>query len=122
LLDQAIAAKNNGNSLPRSAAFRSALPHDRQANFSALAYQNFGTSLSSVMDNLNSVHMNAQQRQNLQTLAAQTAPSLIGAYGEEDRIVVSTQGLASLGSATLMKLTGPLSMFSILGDHHGTKQ
>ncbi len=120
LLDAAIQAKATGNSLPRSAAFRAALPHDRQANFSALAYQNFGTSLNGLMNSLNS-QVTAQQRQNLQTLAAQTGPSLIGAYGEEDRIVVSTQGLASLGSATLMKLTGPLSVLSILGDHHGTK-
>jgi hypothetical protein len=117
LLDQAISAHQDGTSLPHSAAFRAALPHDRQANFSALAYQNFGSALGTLMNTFSP----AQRAKIQATAGLDSAPSLIGAYGEEDRIVVSTQGLASLGSATLMKLAGPFSAFAMndSGEHAG---
>lgn len=122
LLDAAIAAKQNGNTLTRSAAFRSALPHDRQANFSALAYSNAGTAISSALTSLSKM-ASPELRKSLQGSASDSGPSLIGAYGEEDRIVVSTQGLSGMGSAALLKLAGPFSAFSMIQNSsmHGTK-
>jgi len=125
LLQVAIQAKQNGTSLQHSAAFRAALPHDRQANFSALIYQNLGTTVSSALDGLSATALGKQLgvagRQKVQSMANEGAPTLIGAYGEEDRIIVSTQGLASLGSSSLLKLAGPFSMFSVMEHMNGTK-
>jgi hypothetical protein len=125
LLQAAIQAKQNGTSLQHSAAFRAALPHDRQANFSALVYQNLGSTVSAALDGLSNTPLGKQLgavgRQKVQSMANEGAPALVGAYGEDDRIVVSTQGLSSLGSATLMKLAGPFSMFSMMENTHGTK-
>jgi hypothetical protein len=125
LLQAAIAAKSNGTSLSRSASFRNALPHDGEANFSALAYENLGTlgtSLSQALQSLGN-HANAATRQHVQAAAGAPAASqatLIGAYGESDRIILSSAALPGFGSGTLMSMTGPLSMFNLF-DQNGNK-
>ncbi len=125
LLDQAIAAKTNGTSLSRSAEFRSALPRDGQSNFSALAYENLGTLGASVGQALQAwgKQVNPAMRQKLQAAADGTAQAtLVGAYGESDRIIVSSSALPGFGSGTLMSMTGPLSMFNLFDrEQNGNK-
>jgi ferric-dicitrate binding protein FerR (iron transport regulator) len=118
LLEAAIAAKTNGTSLSRSAAFRSALPRDGQNNFSALAYENLGSlgaSVSQALQTFANHGTDPAVRQKMQA-AASAAPSqasLVGAYGESDRIILSSTALPGFGSGTLMSMTGPLSMFNL---------
>jgi hypothetical protein len=125
LLQAAIAAKSNGTSLSRSASFRNALPRDGEANFSALAYENLGslgTSVSQALQTFGNRGMDPAVRQRMQA-AADAAPSqasLAGAYGESDRIVVSSTSLPGFGSGTLMNMTGPLSMFNLF-EQNGNK-
>jgi hypothetical protein len=42
------------------------------------------------------------------------------AYGESDRIILSSVALPGFGSGTLMGMTGPLSMFNLF-DQNGNK-
>jgi len=118
LLDAAIAAKTNGTSLSRSASFRNALPRDGQANFSALAYENLGslgTSVSQALQTFANHGTDPAVRQKTQAAAGAmpSQASLVGAYGESDRIILSSTALPGFGSGTLMSMTGPLSMFNL---------
>ena len=110
LLLAALDTHAGGSSLARSASFRSLLPSDNQANFSAMLYQN----LSPILKPLAS-QVPAEQFRALQQLAADSKPSVICAYGETDRIEVATNG-------KLLDLNpGLMTLFRLLGQGgHGT--
>jgi hypothetical protein len=100
----ALETHASGTSLARSSSFRSLLPNDNQANFSAMMYQNLGPILQPLASQLNSGQLAL-----LQQLAADSKPSVICAYGESDRIEVATSGkLFDLnpGLPTLIHLLG----------------
>lgn len=104
LLIAALEAHADGTSLARSASFHSILPSDNQANFSAMFYQNLGPILQPLASQLTS-----NQFAVLQQLAADSKPSAICAYGEQDRIEVATNGkLLDLnpGMMTVLRLLG----------------
>jgi hypothetical protein len=104
LLIAAIETHANGTSLARSASFRALLPSDNQANFSAMLYQNLSPILKPLASQLNS-----GQLAMLQQLAADSKPSVMCAYGENDRIEVASSGkLLDLNPAfpTLLHLLG----------------
>ena len=82
---QALQTHANGDTLARSTTFRSLLPKDEHANFSGLMYQN----LSPILQPLSS-QLNNQQLQLLQQLAAGSKPTVICAYGDQDRIEVAS--------------------------------
>lgn len=112
LLISAIQTHENGTSLARSGSFRSILPNDNQANFSAMVYQNLAPVLKPIASQLTS-----QQLSFLQQLAADSKPSVMCAYGESDRIeVASTGSLLDLNpsSFTLLHLLG--------ASEHGTSR
>ena len=104
LLVEALQIHANGDTLARSARFQSLLPKDQHANFSGLFYQN----LAPILQPLAS-HLNGSQMALLQELAAGSKPSVICAYGEQDRIELASNsrfpGL-DLNSVMLMKLLG----------------
>ena len=104
LLIQSLQTHANGDTLARSATFRSLLPKDEHANFSGLLYQN----LSPILQPLSS-QLNNQQLQLLQQLAASSKPTVICAYGDQDRIEVASNsrfpGL-DFNSLALLKLLG----------------
>ena len=113
LLLAALQTHANGTSLARSASFRALLPSDNQANFSAMIYQN----LSPILKPLAS-QVNSGQLAFLQQLAADAKPSVFCAYGESDRIEVTSNGkLFDLnpGLPTLIHLLG-------LSDHGTSRQ
>src|SRR5277367_41997 len=104
LLIAAMETHANGTSLARSASFRSLLPSDNQANFSAMFYQNLSPILKPLASQLNS-----GQLAMLQQLATDSKPSVMCAYGESDRIEVASSGkLLDLNPAfpTLLHLLG----------------
>src|SRR5271169_2389734 len=104
LLIAAMETHANGTSLARSASFRSLLPSDNQANFSAMFYQN----LSPILKPL-AAQLNSGQLAMLQQLATDSKPSVMCAYGESDRIEVASSGkLLDLNPAfpTLLHLLG----------------
>ncbi len=111
LLLAAMETHANGTSLARSASFRALLPSDNQANFSGMIYQNLSPILKPLASQLSS-----GQLAMLQQLAADSKPSVMCAYGENDRIEVASSGkLLDLNPAfpTLLHL---------LGAEHGTSR
>jgi len=104
LLLAAIETHANGTSLARSSSFRALLPSDNHANFSAMLYQNLSPILKPLASQLNSGQLAL-----LQQLAADSKPSVMCAYGENDRIEVASSGkLLDLNPAfpTLLHLLG----------------
>ncbi|HKW57032.1 MAG TPA: FecR domain-containing protein [Candidatus Acidoferrum sp.] len=108
LLINALQTHANGSSLALSPSFRSTLPSDNQANFSAMFYQNLSPALKPLASQLSS-----RQFALLEQLAADSRPSTICAYGENDRIEVATNGkLLDMNPTTMM-------LFRLLGRAEG---
>ncbi len=99
MLDSAIQNRAAGNTLPRSSTFTALIPHDQYTNFSAMIYYNIGSTLSPLLEQFN-------QQQFAQELAANAKPTLIAAYGENDRITFATSGslFTTIGNMSLMQL------------------
>ena len=102
LLRRAIQNRETGYSLSRSADFRSRLPRDGYANFSAMIYHNLGAVLGPIIDRLKSSSaLTPAQRQSIEVLTANNAPSVVCVYGEPNQIVAaSTGGLFGLDALT----------------------
>ena len=128
LLDRAIQYRATGYTLPRSAAFRAALPRDGQANFSAMAYQNVGVAIGSLLSGLmQGRSLTPDQQEILKGASAQANPTLVAAYAEEDRITIaSASSFFGLNLSNLAGMTGQLGLFSLDGvfgpGKKGTKQ
>jgi hypothetical protein len=124
----AIRDRESGNTLPRSQTFQALLPSDGYTNFSAIFYHNVGPVVGPLVDQIKAVgKLTPQQQQSIATLQANTAPGLIYAYGEPDRIVVaSNTGFMGFDLGTLMTLGqgGPFPPQMFLGamSHPGSTQ
>ena len=125
LVMKALQVKTSGTSITHSAQFVALVPRDRNMNFSALIYQNLGTTLAPVVGLLGSFvpQGNAQQTRMLQNLG-NMKPILIAAYGDPDRISVATSGdlmgmsLTNLVSGNLLGIAGnaiPFHQFQGIG-------
>ena len=108
LVMNAITIHQNGNSLARSADFRALLPQDEHPDVSAVLYQNLAPVIAPIASQLS-----PSQLQSLQQLAAETKPSVVCAYGEDNAIRVATSSrlfgfdLNTLALSTLMRLAHP---------------
>ena len=108
LVMNAIAIHESGNSLARSADFRALLPQDEHPDVSAVLYQNLAPVIAPIAQQLSPT-----QLQSLQQLAAETKPSVVCAYGEDNAIRVATSSrlfgfdLNTLALSTLMNLAHP---------------
>jgi hypothetical protein len=103
MLMDAIQNHDTGNSLPRSAAFRSQLPADGQDYASGFVYQNIQAMTKSLpVDVLKQIPVN-------------TVPSLVCLYGEADRIVMSSKGVLGMNVASLAGITGMLKLTGLKG-------
>ena len=98
LLDTAIQNRASGYTLPRSATFTALIPHDQYANFSAAIYYN-ATTLAPLLEQFS-------KQPAVQELAANLKPTLIAAYGENDRITFATSGslFTTIGNMSLLQL------------------
>ncbi|HWZ44570.1 MAG TPA: FecR domain-containing protein [Candidatus Saccharimonadales bacterium] len=81
----AIQIHQGGNSLARSSAFQALLPQDNFTGVSGLLYQN----VASVVGPISS-QLTPSQLQSLKAIAAETKPSVVCFYGEENAIRVSS--------------------------------
>jgi hypothetical protein len=92
LVKDAISTRqSNGDKLSRSGGFLALFPSDKQANVSGLIYQNLAPVIAPIAGLLS-----ASQLQSMQTLVANSEPSLICAYGGESEIELSSNS-KSLG-------------------------
>jgi hypothetical protein len=105
-LSRAIQDRQSGNSLTHSQTFQALLPSDGYTNFSAIFYHNIGPVVGPLVEQIKTVGtLTAQQQQSIAALQANTAPGLIYAYGEPNRIVVaSNSGFMGFDLGTLMTL------------------
>jgi ferric-dicitrate binding protein FerR (iron transport regulator) len=108
LVMNAIAIHQSGNSLAHSADFRALLPLDEHADVSAVLYQNLAPVIGPIAQQLS-----PSQLQSLQQLAAETKPSVVCAYGDDNAIRVASSSrlfgfdLNTLALTTLMSVARP---------------
>jgi hypothetical protein len=118
-LSRAIRDRQSGNTLAHSQTFQALLPKDGYTNFSAIFYHNIGPVIGPLVDQIKAVGtLTAQQQKSIATLQANTAPGLIYAYGEPQRIVVASDtGFMGFDLGTLMTMGqgGPFPQQMFLG-------
>ncbi|MBZ5656967.1 MAG: FecR domain-containing protein [Acidobacteriia bacterium] len=118
-ISRAIQARQAGYALTHSPAFQALLPSDGYTNFSAIFYHNLGPVVEPIAEQLKSSGaLTPQQRQSIDALTANSAPGLIYAYGEPDRIVVaSNTGFMGFDLGTLLTMgdNGPFLPQMLLG-------
>ncbi|MGH7419292.1 MAG: hypothetical protein ACREKB_16080, partial [Candidatus Rokuibacteriota bacterium] len=111
LVMRAIQIREGGSALPQSAGFRSLFLTDDRTNVSALLYQNLGSLVTGMARTPGAAGFRPGQRDVVTGLARQSPPTLLYAYGEDDRIQVAGMGgLVDLDprSAALPALIGRL--------------
>ena len=118
-ISRAIQSREAGYSLTHSSTFQALLPTDGYTNFSAIFYHNIGPVVGPLAEKLKaSGALNAQQRQSVDALTANSAPGMIYAYGEPSRIVVaSNTGFMGFDLGTLLTMghNGPFFPQMFLG-------
>ena len=78
--------RTTGYTLPRSEKFTKLLPRDGHTDFSAMVYQTLATALGPIADQIAALTSRAAQ------LACRAGPSLVLAYGAQDRIEFASAG------------------------------
>ncbi|MCU1274207.1 MAG: putative FecR, partial [Bryobacterales bacterium] len=118
LLAQSISQRATGYTLTRSAGFKALLTPDRYNNFSAIVYQNLAPVVGPLADQLRkSGAVNIDLQKSIDALKSNSAPTLIYAYGEPDRIqVASTGSFFGLNLDTFMGTGGPFQVPGLLGN------
>jgi hypothetical protein len=121
LITQALQAKNARTSIARSTRFVSMMPRDHYANFSAVVYQNLGSSLAPIVGLLGAmIPQNSQMPPNALQQFGNLKPTLVAVYGEPDRITVAGRGemlgmsVHNMVSGSLLGIAGqalPLAQF-----------
>jgi hypothetical protein len=125
-LSRAIQSREAGYTLSHSSGFQALLPNDGYTNFSAIFYHNIGPVVGPLVEQVKaSGALTQKQQQSIDALTANSAPGLIYAYGESDRIVVaSNTGFMGLDLGTLLTMgdNGPFLPQMFLGGafHHST--
>jgi hypothetical protein len=127
VVSRALQIKNAGTSITRSAAFSALVPHDRYANFSALIYQNLGTTLAPIISMFGGLVPQQGGHANVLNALGNMKPTLIAAYGEPDRISIATNGNL-MGFSPANFITGSVqnaipvgNLFGAMGSTAGTK-
>jgi hypothetical protein len=123
LVARALQVKAAGTSITRSASFISMEPSDRHVDFSAVVYQNLGTTLAPLAGLLSAFGRGGvpsgpgQQIPDLGNLK----PSLIAAYAEPDRITVASNENV-LGKSVTDLLSGNLAGALPFSQLQGTRR
>ena len=120
LLARALEVHTNGAGITRSPAFTAMLPRDAYTNFSALVYQNLGTTLAPLTGLLGAFGRgNAGSQRALEGLG-NLKPWLVAAYAEAGRLTIASRGdmlgmsLNNFLSGSLLGMAGnalPLGQF-----------
>jgi hypothetical protein len=93
LVKRALDLKAAGTSITRSATFMALTPRDHYANYSAVLYQNLGTSLgplAGLLSDMSGARAGHPGQPNPAEILGNLKPTLIAAYGARDRITVAT--------------------------------
>jgi hypothetical protein len=98
MLMEAIQNHDTGNSLLRSAAFRSQLPADGYDYASGVVYQN-------IQAMAGSLPVDVTKQANLNAI-----PSLVAIYGGPDNITMSSKGVLGMNIASVMGISGMVNM------------
>jgi hypothetical protein len=113
ILNQALQAKFARTSIARSTKFMSMMPRDSYANFSAVVYQNLGTTLAPIAGLLSGLApQGAGGRGNPMQNLSNPKPAFLAAYGAPDRITIAGNGntlgagMAQLMSGSLLGIAG----------------
>src|SRR5579871_817424 len=118
-ISRAIQSREAGYTLPHSSTFQALLPNDGYTNFSAIFYHNLGPVVVPVANQLKSSGaLNAEQQRAINALTENSAPGMIYAYGEPDRITVaSNTGFMGFDLGTLLTMghNGPFMPQLLLG-------
>ena len=108
LVQEAIRTRAKGDSISHSDKFRALFPQDQHVNVSGLIYQNLAPVIASIAS-----EVSASQLQSLQTIVANSEPSVICAYGDEDQIELASTSktlgidLKTLAISALLKELKP---------------
>jgi hypothetical protein len=92
LLGRALQAHNNGDSITHAPRFTALIPRDHYENFSAVVYQNLGTTLAPLAGLLGALQPQNGGGQPAIPNLGNLKPFLVAAYGEPDRITMATSG------------------------------
>ena len=92
LVSRALQVKTSGASVTHSPAFVALLPRDHYNNFSAVIYQNLGTTLAPLVSLFGGMIPQGRGSDNMLQGLGNMKSTLIAAYGEPDRISVATNG------------------------------
>jgi len=118
-ISRAIQSREAGYTLTHSSTFQALLPTDGYTNFSAIFYHNIGPVVGPLAAQVKaSGALTAQQRRSIDALTANSAPGMIYAYGEPNRIVVaSNTGFMGFDLGTLLTMghNGPFMPQMFLG-------
>jgi len=124
LVSHALQLKAAGTSIKHSGKFLELTPRDQHVNFSAVIYQNIGTSMAPLAALAGAlIPQGAGSRRGIQLQGLDNVkPTLYAVYGEPDSITMTANGdvlgstLASLLSGNFRGMSGlPLSMDQMMG-------
>jgi ferric-dicitrate binding protein FerR (iron transport regulator) len=122
LLEQSLNHRDAGNTLVRSSRFRSALPQDGNANFSAIFYHDLAPLMGPIAERMK--NMSEQDRQKIDSIDVNAPPTLAYAYAQGDRITIAANtegGAFGLSPASLIGLPNSFQMQHILMNALGDK-
>jgi ferric-dicitrate binding protein FerR (iron transport regulator) len=100
LLDQAIALRDSGVTLPASEAFQALLPDNGYTDCSALFYRDLGSLLDAVPDEM------MGELEMLEAASDDLSMGLVCVFGEPDRITASATGGSLLGLGAILGMHG----------------
>jgi hypothetical protein len=100
LLDQAIALRDSGVTLPASGAFQALLPDNGYTDCSALFYRDLGSLLDAIPDEM------LGELEMLEAASDDLSSGLVCVFGEPDRITASATGGSLLGLGAALGLQG----------------
>ena len=105
MLDQALRYRSSGYSIATSSKFLNLLPEDGRANLSAILYQDLGSVLGPLADQVGKT-LTPEQKAQIKAFAGETKPSLAYAYGESDRLIFATASEGDVLSQVLLGVLG----------------
>lgn len=120
LLSNAIRYRDSGHTLLHSARFKSALPTDGNANFSAILYHDLAPLLEPLADRAaKSKNLSEEQQAALRKLGADQPPTLAYAYAQGDRITLAANtegGPFGISPASLLGMPNAFELQHLIGD------
>ena len=120
LIDRAMRYAESGSTILLAPRFIASLPADKQANFSAMLYQNLAPIVNPIAKSMGNINEKMKGGVGAIAAMANDAPSLAYAYSFGDRITLSVN--TDKGALNLGDLLGGSSSLALKGMMHGAMQ